>query len=207
MKLGVKKESPPFLLVSRGCRCRNSNLKLHRHDHGGDPAPLQAPLDGEGRLIVQDLMIKLLQAKGELPFEDDGLGEFMFNSFAGTGGGVHHFDAHLHAIIRSQPQFPAQFTYFSNSEVTEDFRASTAFAPLKVLESTTATDTKITFLKVSGKFLRMDSRVWMPKPLKPLTRSTAVFSLGFGRSALGDPNGEIFVRTASKLSISSLTRE
>ena len=41
-----------------------------RQDYAGDPAPLQAPLDGKSSLVVEHLVVELLQAEGELTGKD-----------------------------------------------------------------------------------------------------------------------------------------
>jgi hypothetical protein len=50
--------NPPFL---------ESDIHPNRQDNRGDALPLQAPLNGKGRLIVKNSLERILLAEDELP--------------------------------------------------------------------------------------------------------------------------------------------
>ncbi len=83
--------------LSMFCRC--SRPHPDRHDDRRQAVPLQAALDGEGGLVVQQAVVELLQAEGELAGEDRGAGILLRHLLAAVDDTFHHVGGQHHAVI------------------------------------------------------------------------------------------------------------
>src|ERR1039457_5784623 len=70
-----------------------------RQNNRGNSVPLKAALDGESRLVVEHLVVKLLQPEGELPGEHGRAGVFLGNFLAKLLGALHHIGRHGHPVV------------------------------------------------------------------------------------------------------------